>query len=232
LLARPDRAARGILQSGVMSGAPDIHAELVTAILRARHPCVAALLAPLRLPLGFSRHLMTGVGRVEFFRAGRITCYQPAEDGRRALIVAVQETLFSTLNELVSLDPVTGIGVETAEPAGREVVDLCAVDLLTQQVGTRLGIGTVLGRDAIDDVRFNGGVLRLLDQPFDWLREPTGSAFILDWTIAAFILADLDRPVTTLADQPIEVRCSMTLAERVERAFRRPLARPNLRVAA
>lgn len=143
-----------------MSGATDLHAELVSAILRARHPDVAAKLAPLRLPLGFSPKLMTGVSRVEFFHAGRVICYQPAEDGRRALIVAVQETLFSTLNELISLDPVTGICVETAEAAGREVVDLCAVDLLTQQVGTRLGIGTVLGRDAIDDVRFDGGALR------------------------------------------------------------------------
>ena len=187
-----------------MSGAPDLEAELWAAMRRVRHPRVTSMLGS----LGFSPKIATIVGLsfgVERFGPGR-RYYQPMEGGEIALIAGVVE-----------------LG---------DLADLCAIDLETQQVSLRLGIGKALGLDAIDDVRFNGGVLHLVDKPFDWLREPVGSAFIIDWTVAAFVLADLDRPVTTLADQPIEVRCSMALAERVERAFRRPLARPNLRVAA
>jgi hypothetical protein len=187
-----------------MSGAPDLEAELWAAMRRVRHPRVTSMLGP----LGLSPKIATIVGLsfgVERFGPGRLY-YQPMEGGEIALIVGVVE-----------------LG---------DLADLCAIDLETQQISLRLGIGKALGLNAINDVRFHGGVLRLVDRPLDWLREPVGSAFIIDWRIAGFTLADLDRPVTTLADKPIEVRCSMTLAERVERAFRRPLAHPNLRGAA
>jgi hypothetical protein len=141
--------------------------------------------------------------RVEFLGPER-AWYQPCEDGPACVIVPVIEDGCA--------------------------VDLAAIDLETQHVGTRLGIGRALGLDAIDDVRWNGGVLHLVE-PLDWLREPAAAACIIDWRSAAFTLADLDRPTTTLACRPIEVRCStFALAARVERAFSRPLPAPDLHV--
>jgi hypothetical protein len=146
------------------------------------------------------------IGRVEFFGPDR-AWYQPCEDGQGAVVIPVIEF-------------------------GKEI-DLAAIDLATQHVATRLGVGKALGLDNIDSVRWNGGTLTLVERPLDWLREPAAAACIIDWKQAAFTLADLDRPTTTLADRPIEVRCSsLALAERIERALARPLPAPELRVRA
>jgi hypothetical protein len=184
---------------------PDLEAELLSATQCAQHRCVARMLEDLRV----SPKLVAIVGiwgGVEFFGPAH-AYWQPCEGGAFALIVGVVE-------------------------AG-DLVDLAAIELPTQHVATRLGFGRALGFDTIDRVRWNGGVLRLVEKPLDWLRIPDGAAFIINWRAAAFTLADLDQPVTTLATERIEVRCSsLALGERIERAFRCPLGMPNLRVAA
>ena len=147
------------------------------------------------------------IGRVEFFGRDR-AYYQPCEDGPAFAVIV----------------PVVEFG---------DTVDLAAIDLETQHIATRWGLGKALGLDAIDDVRWNGGTLTLLDKPLDWLREPEAAACLIDWSIAAFTLANLDHPTTKLADNPIEVRCSsLALAERIARAFARPLPAPQLHVRA
>jgi hypothetical protein len=180
----------------------DLEAELWAAIERSRHPKLAQALAGLRI----SAKLRTvwGVGRCEFFGRSN-SYYQPAEDGRRAVIVGVIEQ--------------------------GNLVDLAAADLATDDVATRLGIGRALGLDEIDRVRFNGGVLNLVERSFQWLRAPVSSACILDWRTAAFKLTDLDHPSTSLAIEPIEVHCSsLALAELVDAALRRPVPIPRLMV--
>lgn len=147
------------------------------------------------------------IGRVEFFGPDR-AYYQLRKDGPAFAVIV----------------PIVEFG---------DTVDLAAIDLETQHVATRLGLDKALGLDNIDHARWNGGTLTLVDKPLDWLREPEAAAFVLDWKMATFTLADLDRPVTTLADQPIEVRCSsLALAERIARAFSRPLPAPQLQVRA
>jgi hypothetical protein len=165
-----------------------IEAELWTAIQRARHPRVAQLLAG----LGISAKLKTawGLGRVEFFGPER-AYYQPAEDGAVALVVVVVEF--------------------------GDLVDLCAIELPSQHVATRLGLGKALGLDDIDRARWDGGRLNLVDKPLDWLREPEGAACIIDWSVADFTLADLE-------PTRVEVWCSsLALAERVEQVRPRPM---------
>jgi hypothetical protein len=155
--------------------------------------------------LGISPKLKTLVGLsfgLNFFR----DYYAPCEGGSIAVVVGVVED--------------------------GDLVDLAAVELPSQRVATRLGVGRALGFDAIERVRWHGGILRLVDRPVDWLRDPDGVAFIIDWSVAAFTLADLDHPVTTLANKPIEVCCSsLALAERVDAAFLRQLPIPRLTVA-
>jgi hypothetical protein len=175
----------------------DLHRELLHAMQRARDPHKPRRVRPMLDALGVSPKLIScwGVAIIETFGPG-CAFYQPAEDGRWALIVGVVE-------------------------AG-DLIDLCAIDLETQHVGTRLGIGKALGLDDIDKSRWEGCDLQLVDQPLAWLREPVGSAFIIDWSVVAFTLADLD---------PIDCG-SVALAERVERAFLRPRPVPRLLVAA
>jgi hypothetical protein len=147
------------------------------------------------------------IARVEFFGAGR-AYYQLCKDGPAFAVIV----------------PVIEFG---------DTIDFAAIDLETQHVATLLGIGKALGLDNIDRARWNGGTLTLLDKPLDWLRSPVAAACIIDWKVAAFTLADLDRPVTTLTDRPISLRCSSpALAERIARAFARPLPIPHLHVRA
>ena len=165
-----------------------------------------ALVRPILERLGISpKAPPCGIGRVEFFGpAGAY--YLPCEDGPAFAIIV----------------PVVEFG---------DTIDLAAIDLETQHVATRLGIGKALGLDDIDRARWDGGRLNLFDKPLDWLREPEAAACIIDWKVAAFTLANLDHPVTALAGEPIEVLCSsFALAERIERAFARPLPAPELRV--
>jgi hypothetical protein len=178
--------------AGADVGSPiNIESELWPAIERARHPRVAPMLAD----FGISPRLQTawGLAKVEFFGKAR-AFYQPAADGAFALIAAVVEF--------------------------GDLADLCAIELPSQHVGTRLGLGKALGLDGIDDCRWNGSDLALVERPVDWLRKPEG-AFIIDWETAAFTLNEV-RPITCN---------SLGLATRVERAFLRPLPVPELLVA-
>ena len=88
------------------------------------------------------------------------------------------------------------------------------------RVANRLGIGNALGLDAIDAARWNGTDLQLVDSPLAWIRDPDDRAFIVDWKIAAFTLADVS-----------SITCSsLGLATRVEGAFLRPRPVPELLV--
>jgi hypothetical protein len=179
-------------------GGIDLHRELLHAMQRARDPDSPRRVRQMLGVLGVSPKLIScwGVATVETFGPGR-AFYQPAEDGRWALIVGVVE-------------------------AG-DLIDLCAIDLETQHVGTRLGLGKALGLDDVDRCRWEGRALQLLDEPLAWLRNPVGSAFIIEWRVADFTLADLEPTKVT-------VLCSsLALAERVERAHPRPM--PKLLVA-
>jgi hypothetical protein len=175
----------------------DLHRELLHAMQRARDPDKPRRVRQMLDVVGVSPKLIScwGVATIETFGLGR-AFYQSAEDGRWALIVGVVE--------------------------GGDLIDLCAIDLETQHVAARLGLGKALGLDDIDKVRWEGCDLQLFDRALAWLREPVGSAIILDWSIATFTLANLGSA---------RVRCSsLALAERVEQAFARPLPVPELRV--
>jgi hypothetical protein len=144
-------------------------------------------------PLALPRTVQWGIGRIETFNNRRF--YQPAPDGRVfALIV-----------------PMVEFG---------DTIDLCAVMLPERHVATRLGIGAALGLDVIDWARWHERTLHLVEDPLRWLRSPARCAFIVDWTRAAVVLADLGH-----------IRCtSLALGERVERAFRQPLPVPLVQV--
>jgi hypothetical protein len=174
----------------------DLHRELLHAAMqRARDPDKPRCMRPMLNVLAVSTKLMScwGISTIETFGPGR-AFYQPAEDGRWALIVGVVE-------------------------AG-DLIDLCAIDLETQHVGTRLGLGKALGLDEIDRCRWEGRELQLVDKPLAWLRQPVDSAYLIDWTVAASTLADVD-PVCC---------SSVAFAERVQRAFLRPRPVPELLV--
>lgn len=173
----------------------DLHRELLHAMQRARDPDKPRRVRPMLDVLGVSPKLIScwGDSTIETFGPGR-AFYKPAEGGRWALIVGVVE-------------------------AG-DLIDVCAIDLETQHVGTRLGLGKALGLDEIDRCRWEGRELRLVDEPLAWLRQPVDSAYLIDWTVAAFTLADV-----------ASINCgSVAFAERVERAFLRPRPVPELLV--
>ncbi len=168
----------------------DLHAELWRAMRFARHPEVASMLAGLRLP----RRIQWGLSRIEYLEGSR-TYYVPRNDGVVfALIV-----------------PVVEFG---------DTVDLASIQLPSLWVASRIGIGKALGLDAIDAARWNGTDLQLVDSPLDWMSDPDDCAFIVDWKIAAFTLADVN-----------SISCnSLGLATRVEGAFLRPRPAPELLV--
>jgi hypothetical protein len=176
-------------------GGIDLHRELLHAMQRARDPNKPRRVRQMLDVVGDSPRLITcwGVATIEAFGPGR-AFYQPAEDGRWALIVGV---------------------VEAAD-----LIDLCAIDLETQHVGTRLGLGKALGLDEIDRCRWEGSELQLVDKPLAWLRQPVESAYLIDWTVAAFTLADVHL-----------IWCnSVAFAERIQSAFLRPRPLPELLV--
>jgi hypothetical protein len=176
-------------------GGIDLHRELLHAMQRARDSDKPRRVRPMLDVLDVSPKLIScwGVATIETFGPGR-AFYQPVEDGRWALIVGVVE-------------------------AG-DLIDLCAIDLETQHVGTRLGLGKALGLDEIGRCRWEGHELQLVDKPLAWLRQPVDSAYLIDWTVAAFTLADVHL-----------IWCSsVAFAEHVQRAFLRPRPVPELLV--
>jgi len=155
----------------------DLHAEFWRAIRFAK-----ALPPPVVLGLteqGFTRRVQWGLARVSFYgEHGRQ--YEPAPDGRAmAFIVPVVE--------------------------GGDTVDLCAIDMITQHVGTRLGLGRALGQPAVDEARF-GSPLKLMARPLDWLRDPIGSVYLFNFATLPIAL-----------DGVSEIVCaSIELAERAQ----------------
>lgn len=143
----------------------------------ARHPRVAALFA--ERGLDFPRRVQWGLARVEFFGPAR-SLYEPCEDGK-------------------SLSFVLPI-VESAE-----LIDLAAVDGMTEHVGTRHDISRALGIDAVADARC-GDELRLVDRPLAWLCDPVGAVYLFDLDAAPIAL-----------DGVAEITCcSIELAERLQ----------------
>lgn len=127
---------------------PDLDGELLRAMRFARH----AIVAPLFRGVGLSPRVQWGVSRVEFYGSER-RLYEPSGWGpAMAFIVPVVE-------------------------AG-ELIDLAAIDGLSQHVGQRLGHGHGLGLDAIEKARCGIGDLGLVERPLDWLRDPVGTVYL------------------------------------------------------
>jgi hypothetical protein len=104
-----------------------------------------------------------------------------------------------------------------------DLVDLAALDLDSERIGTRLGVGRALGHDALDYARHNGTTVYLRERVVDWLHEPDAAAFILDWSLAGPLLG------ADIGDW--RLRCaSWDLAHVVAKVLDRPLPRPRIEV--
>lgn len=94
----------------------------------------------------------------------------------------------------------------------RSLVDLCAIEMATGATYTRTGDGWALGHDLIDEMRWQERTLTLVERPIQWLKRPTASACILDYSRARFALDGIGK-----------INCtSLELVERIEAAFAAP----------
>jgi hypothetical protein len=104
------------------------------------------------------------------------------------------------------------------------LVDLVAASLRPPSVGRavrrRRGDAQVLGYDRIGEARWFERPLTLFDDPVEWLLADGQGIVVLDWRVAPGLLADL----------PGLVCQSDWLANRVARAFARPIPLPPLYV--
>ena len=191
----------------------DLEAEMWRAVRAGRR-------VDLLEAIGIAPALATIVGAefVHFWSTNRETFYEPGEDGVGALIVGVVEyEPAEVIVEPLSLDLATGIGLHAVEPGGSALVDLVAIELEGERVGTRLGWAAVLGSDAIEASLDRGPLydplpLRLVT-PIQWVREPDGAAAVVDWSRAAHSLQDCCS-ITC---------CSLALGQRVRAAFQKTL---------
>jgi len=104
---------------------------------------------------------------------------------------------------------------------GGELVDLVAVGLRARTCRTRTGVCTVLGRDAIDDAKDCGGAVEILTDPIAWLQNGRRGACVVDWRAARHELADVP-----------SIECtSQALADRIDRAMRKPVDVPQIVVS-
>lgn len=170
---------------------------------------------------GIAPALMTvvGVDFVRFHGRGRREMfYEPAEDGAAALIVGAVDHDEDDCGDPIAIDLGTGIGVAEIVEGG-VIADLVAIELEGRRVGSRLGWATALGTDAIEASRWRGMPLTLMT-PLRWLREPEGTASVIDWRRAVYSLQDCAK-----------ITCdSLALADRVRAAFARPIPLPPLYV--
>lgn len=132
--------------------------------------------------------------------------------------------------------PVWGLQSVTVEsdhyapdPAGRPAIivpvaedgrifDLAATGLASRRTATRTGLGSILGRDALERALFRQATLHLFQDPIEWLQHRCAGAVVIDWRAAAFTLADLPAIACT----------TELLAARVDKALRQPLRVPPL----
>jgi len=120
----------------------DLDSELLHAMALARRKEVASLFADLDLP---ATSLQWGFARVDFYGFER-KLYEPQEDGEAmAFIIPVVED--------------------------GELVDLAAIDGLTEHLGQRHGHGKAFGLDAIERARWGCCNLHLVERPLMWLRK-------------------------------------------------------------
>lgn len=125
-----------------------------------------------------SKHVQWGIARVGFYGAQR-ELYELQADGPCMAFIA----------------PVVEAG---------DLIDLCAIDSITDHCGQRLGLGHGLGLDAIAKARM-GYDLKLYGKPMEWLIDPVDSVYLFN----------LDTVLTAL-DGVGEFTCSsIELTERV-----------------
>lgn len=154
----------------------NLDAELVRALRFARAPAVALMFAG----AGLSGRVQWGIARVEFYGVERCL-YEPRLDGKALAFIA----------------PVV---------EGGELIDLAAIDGLSQHVGQRCGRGHGLGLDALAKARFRCGDVHLVERPLDWLRNPVDRVYLFKLSEIAAVLADV--PQITCA--------TLEFAERVQ----------------
>lgn len=144
----------------------ELEREFERAIRFAKQPRPGAMLAT----LGLSNAVQWGAAMVSWWGDER-RHYEPYEDGKSwALIAPVVE--------------------------GGELIDLAAIELPNQHIGTRLGLGHGLGFDAIERARcgvsevagaleehqqlFERGDLLLVERPLSWLRAPVDAVYLFN----------------------------------------------------
>jgi hypothetical protein len=153
-----------------------------------------SLVAAQLLEMDLSPRVQWGIGRVEFIDGGG---YVPRVDGpAMALIV-----------------PVVEFG---------DTIDLCAIEMPSQRLAVRLGLGGALGLDVIQRARWDERSLSLTDRPLRWLRAPVDCACILDWRLATHLLDGIGKVVCD----------SLALVDQVEAAFAHPIQPPLIGVRA
>jgi len=167
--------------------------------------------------VGISPNLATivGVGFAQFRVNSIGSFYEPSEDGAAALIVGVVENSEYPL-----------FGPSRFEKT--DLVDLAAIELEGQRVGSRLGWAVAFNRHLIDaacwanssELWAGTATLELLS-PISWLREPDGACAVIDWQTAVITMQGIDT-----------ITCeNERLAEHARRAFiRRHLPLPTLLV--
>ena len=166
----------------------DIEQEFSRAIRFAKQPRPAAMLAT----LGLSNAVQWGAALIDWYGVERRS-YEPAHD--------------DAFHPWALIAPVVEDG---------ELVDLAAIELPSQHVGLRLGVGHGLGLDAVERARWTDDKpLLLVATPLAWLRHPIGSIYL-------FHLSDVDVALDGVA----RIACqTVELAERVH-SLVRPSRRP------
>ena len=100
------------------------------------------------------------------------------------------------------------------------LLDLVAVGLRSRACRTRAGACTVLGGEWLDHARDHDTAARIYPDPLAWLLDGRRGAVIVDRRSARYVLADV--PALVCADK--------ALADRIDKAMRRPVHVPRLTV--
>lgn len=100
------------------------------------------------------------------------------------------------------------------------LIDLVAVGRSTFGLRTRRGDADILGHDALESARWSRTPLHVYDSAWSWLRHGRRGVAVVNWNAVPGLLSDV-----------AEIRCeTAALADRVDRAFARPIPRPPLYV--
>jgi hypothetical protein len=147
---------------------------------------------------------MFGVAYSEPFGAH---CYQPAEDGKPAIINGAYR--------------------------GGKLIDLAATSLQTRNTRTRLGMADALGEEWLELARAyaldaacglrpsdhpDNGTVWVYSDPIKWLQQACRGVVVLDWRAAPSLFLDV----------PGAACSTLQLARRLDDALRRPAFFPKL----